>query len=182
MSFSIERFTDMLNVSFEPLKITYQELDYNGNIPVFFVRWNKLEELEDKWLKLVESIAFDFQSQLTDEFQIWNIYLFFVCSEKIGDTLSYNSLKLKIENDTFSSRKIMVEEQDENKIIDEHIINRNIHFSEEKISSQVGKFEANPILWSILEDKVLKKQKLTTEAGSSFEKLVMELKKLTHEI
>ncbi len=177
MSFSIDRFIEALNASFEMFNVTYQELDYNGKIPVFFVRCNSLEQLDANWAKLIDAVAFDFQSQLTDEFQIWNIYIFFIRPAGITDMLNYNSFKLKIENDTFSSRKILVEDQDSDAIINEHIVNRNVHFSAEQVAAPAAKFEADQLLWSILEDKTLKKQKMTAEAGSAFEELVEQLKK-----
>ncbi|RZJ85781.1 MAG: hypothetical protein EOO20_19640, partial [Chryseobacterium sp.] len=73
MSFSIDEFVAGLNARFENMTVTYKELDYNGKIPVFFARCRSLEELASKWTKLVDAVAFDFQSQLNDDFQIWNI-------------------------------------------------------------------------------------------------------------
>lgn len=176
MSFSIDQFVEGLNASFETLSISYKELIYNGKIPVFFVGSSSVDELAANWSKLVDTIAFDYQSQLTDEFQIWNIYIFFIRPAGVQDITSYNSLKLKIENDTFSSRKILVEDHDIDSIIDEHIINLNVHFSVEKVRAPESRFEADPLLWSILEDKTLKKQKRTAEAGNAFDELVKILK------
>src|SRR5690348_10050314 len=99
MSFLTDQLIETLMAKFENLKVSYQELDYNGKIPVFFVRSNSLEDLEANWSKFVDVIAFDFQSQMIDEFQIWNIYIFFIRPPLITDILVYNSLKLKIEND-----------------------------------------------------------------------------------
>lgn len=175
MSFSVDQFIGTLNATIENLEVSHQELDYNGNIPVFFVRYNSLEDLAANWGKLIDAIAFDFQSQLTDEFQIWNIYVFFIRPAWILDMVGYNSLKLKIENDTFSSRKILVEEQDSDVIINEHIINRNLHFSADQVAEPSVKFDADPLLWSILEDKVLKKQKMTSEVGTAFDELIKNL-------
>jgi len=182
MSFSIDQFLVDANATFQPSKISYQELDYNGKIPVFFIRCSSVEDLENKWAGLVDSVAFDFQSQLTDEFQIWNIYMFFIKPAGIADSVKFNSLKLKIENDTFSSRKIVVEDQDASDIINEHIINKNVNFSVELEASPKPAFAANPLLWSILEDKTLKKQKLTAEATSTFDDLVQQLKRQIDEI
>ena len=176
MSFSIDQFVEGLNASFENLTVSYQEIDYNGNIPVFFVRYNRLEDLATNWTRLVDAIAFDFQSQLTDEFQIWNIYIFFIRPAAVTDELTYSSLKLKIENDTFSSRKILVEDHNIDAIINEHIINKNLTFSANQVAGPSVKFNADPLLWSLLEDKILKKQKLTGEAGSAFDELVKQLK------
>ncbi|PUZ26122.1 hypothetical protein DCC81_17950 [Chitinophaga parva] len=176
MSFSINQFIDTLNAKFENLSVDYQELDYNGKIPVFFVRSKSLEDLTADWIKLVDVIAFDFQSQLTDEFQIWNIYIFFIRPAGIEDMVNYNSLKLKIENDTFSSRKILVEDMENDVIINEHIVNGNVHFSVDQVAPAAVTFDANPILWSILEVKTLKKQKMTAEASSAFEELLKQLK------
>lgn len=175
MSFSVEQFIGALNARFENLNIIYQELYYNGNIPVFFVRYDSLEDLDANWIKLIDAIAFDFQSQLIDEFQIWNIYVFFIRPAGILDLVRYNSLKLKIENDTFSSRKILVEEQDSDVIINEHIVNRNLRFSTDRVTKPSAKFDADPLLWSILEDKILKKQKMTNVASTAFDELVNKL-------
>lgn len=182
MSFSIDLFIETLNARFENLTASYQELDYNGKIPVFFVRSKSLVDLTSKWSNLVDAIAFDFQSQLNDEFQIWNIYIFFIKPPDITDILKYNSLKLKIENDTFSSRKILVEDHDADQVINEHILNQNMNFSPDCIAEPTVKFEADPLLWSILEDKVLKKQKITSEAGSAFDELVKKLSSPRNEI
>src|SRR5690554_1740908 len=171
MSFSIDLFLVELNDMFENVTVSYQELNYNGIIPVFFVRSNSLEELATNWTRLVDAIAFDFQSQLTDEFKIWNIYIFFLRPAVVIDELTYTSLKLKIENDTFSSRKILVEDNDFDAIINEHIVNKNLNFSTDKVDEPSAKFNADSLLWSLLEDKILKKQKMTGEAGSVFEDL-----------
>ncbi|MBF9254617.1 hypothetical protein I2I11_15030 [Pontibacter sp. 172403-2] len=176
MSFSIEQFVKALNAEYSNLTVSYQELDYNGKIPIFFVRFTTLRDLATTWSKLVDTIAFDFQSQLTDEFQIWNIYIFFIRPAGIIDELAYNSLKLKIENDTFSSRKILVEDHDTDEILNEHIINKNVNFSVNQVARPSANFEPDPLLWSILEDKVLKKQKITSEASSAFDELVKQLK------
>lgn len=178
MSFSINQLIETLNFRFEGLTISYQNVDYNGSIPVFFVRSNSLADLDANWTSLVDAIAFDYQSQLIDEFRIWNIYIFFIMPANIMDIVSYNSLKLKIENDTFSSRKILVEEQENEAIINEHIINKNIHFTTERAASAPAKLEADPLLWTLLEEKALKKQKMTAEAGSVFEELIKQLKPL----
>ncbi|RZJ89254.1 MAG: hypothetical protein EOO20_11450 [Chryseobacterium sp.] len=182
MSFSIDQFLQVVNATFEPSTVSYQELNYNGKIPVFFVKCCSIEELEKHWTGLVDSVAFDFQSQLTDEFQVWNIYMFFIKPLEIKDSVRFNSLKLKIENDTFSSRKIVVEDQAVGDIINEHIVNKNVNFSVEKDGSSKLAFTANPLLWSLLEDKTLKRQKLTAEATSTFDDLVQRLKNKTHEI
>lgn len=176
MSFSIDPFIEILNDTFENLTITFRELDYNGKIPVFFVRCSSLEELAANWSRLVDTVAFDFQSQLNDQFQIWNIYIFFIRPAGITDRLIYNSLKLKIENDTFSSRKILVEDQDTDEIINEHIVNKNLNFSTDQVSGPSAKFEADSLLWSILEDKILRKQKMTNEAANAFEHLIEKLR------
>lgn len=177
MNFSIDQFLKVTNNAFQLSSISYRELNYNGKIPVFFIKCTTIDELENNWARFVDSVAFDFQSQLTDEFQIWNIYMFFIKPHGVTDTGRFNSLKLKIENDTFSSRKIVVEEQEADEIINEHIVNKNVNFSIELEESPKATFTANPLLWSILEDKILKKQKLTAEATSAFDDLIQQLKK-----
>lgn len=176
MSFSIDQFLASLNEKFVNFNISYQNLSYNGNMPVFFVRSPTEEDLADSWTKLVDAIAFDFQSQLTDEFQIWNIYVFFIHPLVVANLVSFNSLKLQIENDTFSSRKIVVEDDEQENIINEHIINSNVNFFPDRAAHPSAQLDSNPLLWSILEDRRLKKQRMTSEAGSAFDELVNKLK------
>ncbi|MBD3343179.1 MAG: AAA family ATPase [Candidatus Lokiarchaeota archaeon] len=87
----------------------------------FFVKYKSARLLEKSWSKLNSSIASYFQSELTNEFQIWNIYIVFACEDDVKKEIKY-----KIENDRFSSRKIVLDkiESLNESIIKDIIINK----------------------------------------------------------
>ncbi|MDQ6481833.1 ABC-three component system middle component 1 [Dyadobacter sp. LHD-138] len=163
---------------FKGFTLEYESLEYIGQIPVFFIQSVNDEQLTMHWSKIVDFIAFEFQSKLTEEFSVWNIYLFFIKPLYIADGGVYSRVKLQIENDTFSSRKIVVDNDDHEKIINEHIINKNIDFNLETTSTITKSFEPNILLWGLQKGKVLKKQKITQETHSVFDNLVTELKNI----
>ncbi|RZJ86448.1 MAG: hypothetical protein EOO20_18270 [Chryseobacterium sp.] len=176
MAYSDKDFLDDIREKFQNFSFEFRELDYKGKIPVFFIDAITEEHFYNSWTSIVDFIAFEFQSRLEDEFQIWNIYIFFIKPLLISDPVNFNSIKLKIENDTFSSRKIIVDHNNYDTIIDEHIINKNINFHPGQPDIGIGVLVPNAILSNILEGKILKKQKLTQEAGYAFEELVKQLK------
>lgn len=69
-----------------------------------FVCWIKDEsDLLFLWKKVSSVIAYEYQSELEDNFSAWNIYLAFVTPCNISKTTKY-----EIENDKFSMRKLVV--------------------------------------------------------------------------
>lgn len=71
-----------------------------------FVCWLKDEaDLLFLWKKVASVIAYDYQSELDNKFDAWNIYLAFVTPSSIAKTTKY-----EIENDKFSMRKLVVSE------------------------------------------------------------------------
>jgi hypothetical protein len=71
-----------------------------------FVCWVKDEtDLLFLWKKVSSVIAYQYQSELEDNFSAWNIYLAFVTPSSITKTTKY-----EIENDKFSMRKLVVSE------------------------------------------------------------------------
>lgn len=79
-----------------------------SNIDIFVTRPMEVGELEDKWKKIRNDIAMNCQRELTDDFERWNFYIFYVL--KMGEHIDEN-LKFKIEHDTLSSRKIIISEE-----------------------------------------------------------------------
>lgn len=67
------------------------------------------EELNYFWKDFRNLLIHDYQIEDIDEFTRWNFYLFYVVTDK---NKIDRSLKYKIEHDTISSRKIIVNESD----------------------------------------------------------------------
>ncbi len=104
MNISTESLIKELNVKFSGFNFKYQELEFGGKIPIFFAYVNCAEQqFASQWSNIVNFIALNFQAGLDNEFQIWNIYLFFITKKGID-----KHLKVNIENNTFSCRKIIV--------------------------------------------------------------------------
>lgn len=73
-----------------------------------FVCWIKDEaDLLFLWKKVSSVIAYEYQAELENKFDAWNIYLAFVTPSAIAKTTKY-----EIENDKFSMRKFVVSDVD----------------------------------------------------------------------
>lgn len=77
-----------------------------GNIPVFLIGIKNEKYLAENWKKMSNMIASLFQTTLSadQEFERWNTYTFFICSGPVT-----RFLRGRIENNKFSSRKIVVQ-------------------------------------------------------------------------
>jgi hypothetical protein len=72
---------------------------------IFVISVPSVEILDYEWEKIVSKIAVEYQTQLGKGPERWNIYLAFIAHFKIP-----RGLKYKIENDKYSSRKIVFDE------------------------------------------------------------------------
>lgn len=123
-------------------------------------------ELENVWKKLKSDIAAYFQTALELEVEIWNIYIFFFVSGKVCKELKY-----EVEQDKYSSRKIIIDEieiaPDDLEKFEKEI--ENTLFSKieiQKLSKNPGEKsfaklieEKNPELYKIIKDGDPKKTK-----------------------
>ena len=153
--------------------------DYVGKIHVFFARFPSEVKLESDWEKLSNTIAMYYQSQLDSEFEIWNLYLFYVVGGDIERHIKY-----KIENDTVSSRKIVLVHDDAidedfiNFSIEEHITNKNLHLlpPEKSAASQKTEFVKNENIWDAILESGLLTDKKGESLGTSLDLLEQKLK------
>ena len=76
-----------------------------SNIDIFVTESIEVNTLRNEWKYLRDYIALEYQRKLTDDFERWNFYIFYVVEDFVK--LPKN-LKLKIEHDTLSSRKIVI--------------------------------------------------------------------------
>lgn len=91
---------------------------------------SSLDDLNEKWKKVSSAVAMCYQADVEDkyEFEKWNLYIIFSCMERVD-----KELKALIENDKFSSRKIVEDNQTEdptmervNDLIVKHITNTDL--------------------------------------------------------
>jgi len=130
-------------MNFSKSKLDIQEFDpkngqffhYKNNenlvINVFFLIANK-KTIENNWKIFSNIVAAQFQNSEfmseNKEFEKWNFYVIYVVKEKLS-----KELKNKIENDRFSSRKIVEDsfsnefnDNEANKLIIKHITNTDL--------------------------------------------------------
>jgi hypothetical protein len=174
-----EELDSALQILKEKYNTAYVEVNFGGLIPAFFISCENQNELQERWLYITEFFAANFQTNLKEEFSTWNIYLFFLVKGNVD-----NSLKYKIENDTFSSRKVVVEPQiDFNIIVEEHIINK-LQFNITNDSHvNKGEFTANDIIGHVLSEKSLKgKRQINDESRVTLDEIVDAIKNQPNEI
>jgi hypothetical protein len=125
---------DFLDGLFAKFKPQLSKIQFVGTISVFSFCFKSEIELNDNWEIITSSIAANYQSEFEEEeteFERWNIYILFLVKGCVS-----NQLKYKIENDKFSSRKIIQdginEELNSNSVSDlilKHIINSDLDIS-----------------------------------------------------
>lgn len=170
---------DTFKQQFDGAQLSYKAIHLNkGLVHTFFIKNSSEDSLKNTWRKISNFMAINFQNNLENEFERWNLYLFFLNEQRIS-----NNLKYQIENDTFSSRKIVIDlEMDQDAIINDYILNNNLNISKENLKTKKNDFRPNALVWNLLKDRTLKKVKITSEAEKSFNQLVKAVKKKSHEV
>lgn len=157
-------------MNFSEIKIELEEFDGENNqilhfksdanlaVNVFFLVATE-KELEDKWKVFSNVVAARFQnseymSQENKEFEKWNFYIIYVTKEKLS-----KELKNKIENDRFSSRKIVEDnfskvfnDSAANDLIIKHITNTDLSEILAKTQDKIQhEYEPNnTVLWKLV--------------------------------
>ncbi|HEX8377673.1 MAG TPA: ABC-three component system middle component 1 [Pedobacter sp.] len=118
------------------LKEKYKTCDFqfcltytNVNISVFFVLADSstLSE-ENLWGNISKEIALKYQSKLESVYEKWNLYIIYITTD-----IASKELKNRIENDKFSSRKIVEDsysgefnDNEANRLTIKHITNSDL--------------------------------------------------------
>lgn len=170
MDYLLNTFLWELKQNFETLDFTYRKIEYGGSVSVFFVYIADEISLKENWESISVFIASGYQATMADEFNVWNIYLFFVLREVVS-----NELKYQIENDTFSSRKIIVFPiQPEDDIVNEHILNNDLQIPV-RSTTELGEFQYDSIIGSELRGAVAKKR-LTDDMKQRLNEVVTKIR------
>lgn len=138
---------------FPDVEVVYEKITFGGNIHNFFLKFPNEDKLDKDWRKISNAIAVYFQSKQADEFGKWNTYIFYLFDRPVKKDLKY-----RIENDTFSSRKILIErEMSYADIITEHIVNDNLKTSKHNIElTNPELFNPDPVIWSAINGKQIR--------------------------
>ena len=121
---------DFLDCMFPQFRPQLSKINFIGTISAFTFFFESENDLNDNWKAITSSIATYYQAEFEGEetnFERWNIYIFFLVKEPVGTQLKY-----KIENNKFSSRKIVQDQVADiqgdfiHQLINEYIINDDI--------------------------------------------------------
>lgn len=102
--------------------IKYNIENNDWKISVFFPIFEDQQTLDKSWVDISSTISSAFQGSLIgkeNEFEKWNIYILYLCKNDVE-----KGLKNKIENDKFSSRKIV--EDNLNEILNDEVVEKLI--------------------------------------------------------
>lgn len=147
--------------------VAFKIVPYKGDISAFFFDFANTTSLENEWNKISGYVAGYYQSEIADVFTKWNIYVFYFCREPVP-----LSLKYKIENDRFSSRKVVIGSMDKeidelalNDFINEHITNRDIRYESGQDAVRLGDtpYVSDSVVAELIRDVQLKSGKGNTE-------------------
>ena len=108
-----------------------------STIDIFVTEPMSVADLEEEWIMIRDDIAMKYQRSLTDDFERWNFYLFYVVEDI--ESLRRN-LKFKIEHNTLSSRKIIISAKEiEGNVIPEYLIHKYLCYTIETENTVYGK-------------------------------------------
>lgn len=148
----IEEFEAEIKQLFQVDDLIVGELSFGGIIPIVLVRFSGLDTLAKNWKDFNSYVAAEYMTLIKNEYSKWNFYIFYLSSEYVEKQVKY-----EIENNKFSSRKIVIEnvksitEKEINLFISEHITNDNIQIGVEY--KQSLKFKKNTSI-SVIIDKL----------------------------
>lgn len=149
--------TEEINSVFELNHFSIGKVHYGGEIIVCNVKFKDDTMLKNNWKEFNSYLTAKFIPSVKDEYSKWNFYVFY-----FSESLLAKSIKYEIENNKFSSRKIVIEnfkaitKKEIEKIISEHITNDNLQVGIEP--KQLSKFKSNITLSKILDKVSLNKK------------------------
>lgn len=135
---------------FELQYLTVGKVHFGGEVIVCVVKFKDQASFRNHWKEFNSFLTAKFSPIIKDDYSKWNYYVFYVYENTVE-----KSLKYEIENNKFSSRKIVVENcklitvEIINNIISEHITNDNIKIDVEQ--KQISTFKKNAYFAKIID-------------------------------
>jgi hypothetical protein len=172
-----EEFETAFVKEFTEKKIQYRTVGFGeskAEAYAFFISFLNEADLCTTWAEVRNFVAYRFQANVNDEFRKWNIYLFFILPGPISLDIKY-----RIENDTFSSRKVIIEkEMNQDDIITEHIINKLSFNTNAVYNATTDVYNYDEVIKKAFETFEVKgKKKVTLDSKKAFDEISEALKK-----
>lgn len=143
---NIEEIYIQIGNSFDIQNVIIGNLMFGDNIPVIFIQFKNLNDLEKYWKEFNSFITAEYLIKLKNDFSKWNSYVFYFTESTVEKPLKY-----EIENNKFSTRKIVIDAINQTvdnsmikSILSEHIINDNIEFNVD--NPNIESFSKNTII------------------------------------
>ncbi|GAB4038623.1 ABC-three component system middle component 1 [Spirosoma gilvum] len=160
-------------------EIILEKVNYGGIVSVFIVSVPNVEKLEKVWREISSTIASYYQAHLKSDFEKWNIYIIYKCYEKVTISLMY-----KIENDKFSSRKIVhvVQKEEKNELLNNilianYITNKDLELSIIKNNKTFKDYQSNSEIWEyVSKGRIKLSRNSTKEVEAVLEEIETKLK------
>jgi len=158
-------------IEFEGCQLDYEMALFNtATTHCFFATVPSEDVLKVSWVQISNFVAIKFQNKLKSEFERWNIYLFYRIENMVSRVLHYS-----IENDTFSSRKILIDtRQSKSDVINEHVLNKDMAVHSTSMQSD-NSFIPNAIINEPLRDLKAKKR-LGSEIEAILDEIIVKIK------
>jgi len=171
-SFHMSEFQGKFKKSFPEVYIKHHTTAFaNKAANVFHIKIDTEDRLKNTWKQISNFIAMNFQRHLDDEFEQFNMYLFYDLLSPVSKELKYT-----IENDLFSSRKIVLTaEEDFKKVLEDHVVNSLSSFDMTR-TDFATEYTQNEIIKETLVGKTLRKRNKTSEAGVIYEEILNKFK------
>ncbi|MEQ8475373.1 ABC-three component system middle component 1 [Fulvivirga sp.] len=144
-----------------------------GRAHCLFLKIPDEKFLHENWKGITNSIALNYQTHLETSFEKWNIYLFFLMSKELEEL----NLKYTIENNTFSSRKILEDASLSAEVLIKKHVNNELTIKEDTNRSGDTEFSHDPLIYSVLKDKKLKNKKILAKPlEEAYDQLITKIK------
>ena len=151
---------DFLEQFFPDFKPQLSRVQYIGTISIFSFFFESEDALEKNWESITSSIAVNYQSEFEEEkqeFERWNIYILFIVKGRVESQLKY-----KIENDKFSSRKIIQDNVEDvfyadsiSELILKNIVNSDLNkslFDDSCASDKIPAYSSDSIIYRLVDN------------------------------
>ena len=170
-SFQVSDIKINFQTLFEGCTLDHETASFNsGLIHCFFVNIPSEIKLKEVWVEMSNFIAIKFQNKLNNEFEKWNVYLFYRIENIVSRDLHYS-----IENDTFSSRKIIIDtRQSKSEVINEHILNKDMIVYSTTTQNN-NSFTPNIVIIESIKD-IKAKKRMGTEIETSLDEIILKIK------
>ena len=144
-----------------------------GRAHCIFIKIPNEKFLFENWKRITNSIALSYQNHLETSFEKWNINLFFLMSKELEEL----NLKYSIENNTFSSRKIIEDAALSAEVLIKKHVNNELTIKEDAKRTEYAAFTYDPLIYGVLKDKKLKNKKILSRSlDEAYAELIIKVK------